>query len=110
ENGGRSIALERKSPGSHFIEDHTKGKEVRAPIQLFAESLLGRHVRHRAQGGPRASQVLGVLAEGCRVSPLPTASFDAATFASPKSRIFAWPRSVTNMFAGLISLWTISFE
>ena len=26
-------------------------------------------------------------------------------FASPKSRIFAWPRVVTKMFAGLISRW-----
>src|SRR5215472_2778318 len=32
------------------------------------------------------------------------------TFARPKSRIFAWPLSVTKMFAGLMSLWTIPFK
>jgi len=31
------------------------------------------------------------------------------TFASPKSRIFACPRFVTKMFAGLMSRWTIPF-
>ena len=29
------------------------------------------------------------------------------TFANPKSRILAWPRLVTKMFAGLMSRWTI---
>src|ERR1035438_4225146 len=31
----------------------------------------------------------------------------SVTFASPKSRILAWPRFVTNMFAGLMSRWTM---
>ena len=31
------------------------------------------------------------------------------SFAKPKSRIFACPRLVTKMFAGLMSRWTIPF-
>ena len=33
-----------------------------------------------------------------------------ATLARPKSRILAWPRLVTKMFAGLISRWTMPSE
>jgi hypothetical protein len=32
------------------------------------------------------------------------------TLASPKSKIFACPRFVTKIFAGLMSLWTVPFE
>ena len=35
---------------------------------------------------------------------------DGATLASPKSRILAWPRLVTKMFAGLMSRWTMPSE
>ena len=34
----------------------------------------------------------------------------AATFASPKSRILAWPRLVMKMLAGLMSRWTMPLE
>jgi len=33
----------------------------------------------------------------------------AGSFANPKSRIFACPRSVRKMFAGLTSRWTMPF-
>src|ERR1700691_1015245 len=33
----------------------------------------------------------------------------SVTFARPKSRIFACPRFVTKMFAGLMSRWTMPF-
>ena len=37
------------------------------------------------------------------LAELPT----GVTFASPKSRILAWPRLVTKMLAGLMSRWTM---
>ena len=37
----------------------------------------------------------------------PRLSLAGATFASPKSRILAWPRLVTKMLAGLMSRWTM---
>src|SRR5215469_3034702 len=43
-------------------------------------------------------------AEGVLVSPMPV------TFANPKSRIFACPRSLTKMLAGLMSRWMIPLQ
>src|SRR5664280_792640 len=40
------------------------------------------------------------------VTPISEAGFSAA-LARPKSRILAWPRLVTKMFAGLMSRWTM---
>ena len=74
---------------------------------VFALRLLRRHVGHRAQRRARAGQVLLVH---CRSHVGSTGSLDdcaGATFARPKSRILAWPRSVTKMFAGLMSRWTM---
>ena len=36
-----------------------------------------------------------------------SASTRGSNFASPKSKILAWPRSVTKMLAGLMSRWTM---
>src|SRR5664279_2050384 len=40
------------------------------------------------------------------VTPISEAGFSAA-LARPKSRILAWPRLVTKIFAGLMSRWTM---
>ena len=42
-----------------------------------------------------------------RLAPRPGSLGCSVCLASPKSRSFAWPRSVTKMFAGLMSRWTI---
>src|SRR5205814_10442870 len=44
-----------------------------------------------------------------RLSTLRDPRFDALTFARPKSRILACPRSVTKIFAGLMSRCTMPF-
>ena len=46
-----------------------------------------------------APELFAVFAEAIWLEEPPV----SATFASPKSRILAWPRSVTKMFAGLMS-------
>ena len=43
-------------------------------------------------------------------SPKGRGLFVGESFAKPKSRIFAWVRAVTKMFAGLMSRWMIPLE
>src|SRR6266849_5805338 len=50
EDGGGSVALERKHASGHFVEDDAKRKKIAADIERFAESLFGRHVSDRADG------------------------------------------------------------
>jgi hypothetical protein len=56
-----------------------------------------------AHGGTWADQVL--LSDRCSAVAAIAGSCLRITLASPKSRIFACPRSVTKMFAGLMSRW-----
>ena len=58
KNGRRSVALEGQQPGGHFVEHGAEGKQVGTPVELFAQRLFRRHVRHCSQGRPRTGQVL----------------------------------------------------
>ena len=60
KNGCRSVALEGQQPGGHFVEHGAEGKQVGTPVELFAQRLLWRHVRHCSQGRSRTGQVLFV--------------------------------------------------
>src|SRR6266404_5539436 len=88
-NDGSSIARERHPPGRHFIEHRTERKQTRTRIQLFAACLL-RLVSNSSD-----------VAVGIAERLIPSAT--VVSFARPKSRIFARPRFVIKMFAGLMS-------
>ena len=80
---------------------------MRASSSLRAR-LLRRHVGHRAQRRARTGQVLLVAWPRSACCPTWLAdSIGICILASPKSRILACPRSVTKMFAGLMSRWTM---
>ena len=87
--------------GDHFVEHDSKGKQVGAGIQLFAAHLFGRHVGAVPIAVPgcvsRSGWPAVVMVEGF------VARRDGINFARPKSKILTWPRSVTKMFAGLMS-------
>ena len=48
--------LERAAAAEHLVEDRAEREEIRAVIRRPAEHLLGRHVAHRAEDGPRLGQ------------------------------------------------------
>src|SRR5688572_14770842 len=52
-------ALERQLAGRHFVEDDARRKYVAARVDVLAARLLGRHVRHRADGRPHRRQLIG---------------------------------------------------
>ena len=94
EHRGRSGARKRQAPRAHLVEHRAEAEQVRARVEVFPTRLFRRHVGHRAQRRARAGEV--------------------ASFARPKSRIFAWPRVVIKIFAGFMSrcvmplLWAAS--
>jgi hypothetical protein len=80
---------------------------------LFNSSLIdGLDNNEREQGlNGVFTPMVGLLELACTtLSVLMAEPFASITFANPKSRILAWPRSVTKMFAGLMSRWTIPLE
>ena len=90
----------------HFVEHRAEGEQVGACVQFFAASLLRRHVGDRADACP------GLVSCSCADSGWHRGNrrrlrLSGVTFASPKSRILACPRSVTKMLAGLMSRWTM---
>ena len=117
--GRRDLAVEEA------VEDHRRGRarERRAALSPFRTGplpmrrdrcahppsrrapALWRHVRDGTEGCARgvswSSTVVGE--SGLSTPPLS----GNPIFARPKSRIFASPRSVTKMFAGLRSRWTM---
>ena len=50
------VALKRRPCRGHLVEQHAKGKQVRAHVEIFAARLLRRHVRHCAHGRSGARQ------------------------------------------------------
>src|SRR5579864_2137878 len=50
------IAFKSALPSGHFIQHETKGKHIRADIQLLASNLLRRHVSCRANCHAGASE------------------------------------------------------
>ncbi len=58
---------------------------------------------------PAVVSSLGCTAVGASEWSPPPAGRARSILASPKSRIFAWPRALTKMLAGLRSRWTIPF-
>ena len=93
---------------SHISTTPKENKSVRASNSLRPR-LLRRHVSDGAERAPGTGEVL----LGHRVSRAVVAAQSSTlrsagvTFARPKSRILAWPRSVTKMLAGLMSRCTI---
>jgi hypothetical protein len=95
--------LESKSCGD-LVKHKTKGKNILAPIQRSAHSLFRGHVGNGADCFTRTAQELRIRSRTEIVSSSGfRGCFCKSSFASPKSRIFAWPRVVTKMFAGLMS-------
>ena len=84
-----------------------ENRSVRASSSL-ASHLLRRHVGDSSQRRAGAGQLLFAVVTVCVFAEpiwLEDVTVDAVTFANPKSRIFACPRFVTKMFAGLMSRW-----
>ena len=48
-NCGGAVAVKRRMPGNHGVENHAQGKQVGASIDAFAGELLGSHVGRRAE-------------------------------------------------------------
>ena len=99
----------KASAGGHLVEDGPEGEQVGPRIQFFPLGLFRGHIRNSAQCRARAGEMLFAPPCGVVSPDLALRLGGTATFASPKSRILAWPRSVTKMFAGLMSRWTIPF-
>ena len=79
-------------------------------IRYLSVGLAGQHLppEHKARVVISALGLVtssSVVAVGIADTPRPSTT--EASFARPKSRILAWPRSVTKMFAGLMLRWTI---
>src|SRR5262245_38074388 len=55
--GGR---IERHDAGQHFKQDDPQAVDVRASVQLFAQTMFGRHVMRRPHDGPGSRQPAGV--------------------------------------------------
>ena len=60
----RCVSIEGHASRGHFVEDSAEAEEVRARVEHFAASLLGRHVSHSAEGDAGAGQMLGELIGG----------------------------------------------
>src|SRR5215469_10161976 len=109
EDERRRISAKRQRPCAHLVENRPKREQIGARIEFHASHLLRRHVRDRSQGTARTCQMVRVYFLWASVSAS-TEAFARLTFARPKSRILACPASVTKIFAGLISRWTMPFE
>ncbi len=104
------FAGERQLARRHFIQDDAERKKIGARVERLAEHLLGRHV---GDGAERRAGAGEVFLDGERVgvverrSAFPATESFSSILARPKSRIFAWPRAVTKILAGLMSRWTM---
>src|SRR5262249_29473460 len=58
--GCRGRRVERYDAGQHFKQDDAQAVDVRAPIQLFAQTLLRRHVLWRPHDGAGSRQPAGL--------------------------------------------------
>ena len=106
----RTFATERQRARRHLVEHRAEREQVRARVQFLGPHLLRRHVGDRAHRRARTGQVLLVIDRRRCVRRCDLRSTHwpvGVTLASPKSRILAWPRLVTKMFAGLMSRWTM---
>src|SRR5262245_37553781 len=54
--GCRGKRVERNDAGQHFKQDNAQAVDIRAPIQLFTQTLLGRHVMWRPHDGAGSCQ------------------------------------------------------
>src|SRR5262245_16660902 len=59
DNCCRSIRIERHDAGQHFKQDDTQAVDVRAPIQLFTQTLLRRHILRSPYEGAGSRQPAG---------------------------------------------------
>src|SRR5712672_1041970 len=60
EDGRRALAAKRKNASGHFIEHDSERKEVGPRVEIFRQSLLGRHVGDRAKSAAWTRQMLRV--------------------------------------------------
>ena len=109
EDYRRSFRRGRQRARGHFVEDRAEGEKIGAGVEFLGAGLLGRHVGDRAERGAGAGEMLLV---DCVASCVAAAIWldelaRDASLARPKSRILAWPRLVTKIFAGLMSRWTM---
>ena len=101
ESGG--VAMKRRRAGRHLVQHDAEREQIGARVNVLrrapARATCTRPFPPRSPDSssrarswsPRSRQLLPV----------------GRTLASPKSRIFAWPRLVTNRFAGLMSRCTM---
>ena len=69
EDDGRRARPRRLAARRHLVEHGAEGEEVGAGVERLAARLLGRHVRHGADGRAGARQVLSAIAVGSAVLP-----------------------------------------
>src|SRR5438477_4645628 len=60
EDGAGALTFEGENSSGHFVQDDTKGKEVGACVEFFAEDLLWGHINHGAEGAAGTSELLGI--------------------------------------------------
>ena len=107
QNLPRGIAREGLRSRDHLVQDRPERVEVRPRVQLLSAAPAPETCTPPSPSLSRhPSAAPARLAVGSSGSTL---VFDTVRLASPKSSSFAWPRAVTKIFAGLMSLWTIPF-
>ena len=87
----------------HFVEHEAEREQVGPAVERFARGLFGRHVEGGPDGDTGRRDRPGLGRRVClRFEQL-------SILARPKSSTFARPSRVMNMFAGLMSRWTMPF-
>ena len=101
----RNFAWRKGGPLQRFFE-------ARVQRQFFESSFLGSgelrlmvHASLSPHSNALLQQRMKKIAE--EFDALVSSELSRSCLASPKSRIFAWPRAVMNKFAGLMSRWTM---
>jgi len=81
-----------QSSGGHFVEHHTKRKQV-VRTSILAAALVPATIRNRADGQCRTGQVRGSMARVCSFAVAGVELATGSSLARPKSRILrgrAW--------------------
>jgi hypothetical protein len=97
--------LRQQPPCCHLVQHSAEGEQIAPRIQFFRPRLLWRHISNGAERRTGTGQVVLAIAVSWAVGPAAsiTLLLTGVTFANPRSRIFACPRSVTKILVGVIS-------
>ena len=111
EDHAGGVAAKRQLARGHFVEHRRRKKKDPCARPVPCRAPVPATCRRRCRGCCRGWSVARHRRRrGAGVGAAAGGLFGAATLARPKSRILAWPRLVTKIFAGLMSRWTMPLE